>query len=402
MAADPHFPEGITCYRNLMPRRIERVLLVGNKYDAFILKEAGFGDAPAPETTPYSERMPQCIAVESGREALEFLSRSSVDLVLTDYVTGDMNGFELSDEIKRRNPAQRVVLLTSKPEYLQPGLFNPNRKRVDWLFRWMGELEILRTMIWLAEDQMNADADLGKGLLRYILMVEDEPMYYSLFLPALYDRIRRATLALTPKSASFERRQHIFKCRIRVILAEDVETAEKTLSNFQDQLIGMISDLQLPNRGKMDLHAGLHLLRRVKARDDRIPAIILTNERELEPAINEAKGIFLWKGAEGTLHNLKRYLKLYFGFGDFIFRDQHNREVARAKTLEELVAAIRDVDLDIFVRHASQNHFSTWLYVHGYHALAQAIRPIHRPEDPKRFRDETLAVLQEFLDAELA
>jgi CheY-like chemotaxis protein len=50
---------------------------------------------------------------ESGVHGLEWLQRQSFDLVLSDVVMPDMDGYELYQAVKRDTPALPVVLMTA-------------------------------------------------------------------------------------------------------------------------------------------------------------------------------------------------------------------------------------------------------------------------------------------------
>jgi len=83
------------------------------------------------------------ITTASGAEALRYLQRSPVDLVISDVVMPDMDGYELFRELRTAQPALPIVLMTayyydkdhvikrSKAEGLQDVIFkkpiNPNR-----------------------------------------------------------------------------------------------------------------------------------------------------------------------------------------------------------------------------------------------------------------------------------
>lgn len=53
------------------------------------------------------------IYANNGIEALEVISKTPPDLVLTDLLMPDMNGLELTEEIKRRHPLIPVILMTA-------------------------------------------------------------------------------------------------------------------------------------------------------------------------------------------------------------------------------------------------------------------------------------------------
>jgi len=396
--SEQYLPLG-QCYTGLLTRRIKRILLVGSSYDAFILREAGFSDRPPDPRLPLPQQMPECIAVTTGAAALDFLQTNSVDFVLSDYTTGDMTGFELGRTIKSRQPAPLVVVLTSRPEGMRSSLENPARDDADYLFCWTGDPDILKTIVWVVEDRLNADADLGKGRLRFILLAEDSPQYYSPFLTTLYQLIWRNTALCIPSDATPARRDYMFRSRVRVLLAENASSARELISSYLDCLIAVITDMQMPMGGILDEYAGLKLLRQIKQRDPRIPVVVLTREQHVQDEVEQADGIFLYKGSEHAISDLRKYMRLYFGFGDFVFRDSANREVARAAALETLLQHMETVPVDVFIRHASRNHFSSWLYLHGYHDLAQMIRPIQIPGDLERWRRATADYVRAYIAA---
>lgn len=57
----------------------------------------------------------------SGREALVLLATAEPDLVLTDVSMPDMDGFQLTAEVRRQHPRTRVLILSmhDKPQFLQ-------------------------------------------------------------------------------------------------------------------------------------------------------------------------------------------------------------------------------------------------------------------------------------------
>jgi len=63
--------------------------------------------------TMLSERGHEVREASSGCEALEYLERESVDLVVLDIKLGRENGLELLQEIVNRHPRVPVILLTA-------------------------------------------------------------------------------------------------------------------------------------------------------------------------------------------------------------------------------------------------------------------------------------------------
>ncbi|HEX5176249.1 MAG TPA: response regulator, partial [Chthoniobacteraceae bacterium] len=55
-------------------------------------------------------------AANDGNAALEKYATDQFDVVITDQAMPQMNGLQLAGELKRRNPQQRIVLLTGAGE----------------------------------------------------------------------------------------------------------------------------------------------------------------------------------------------------------------------------------------------------------------------------------------------
>jgi two-component system response regulator PilR (NtrC family) len=55
---------------------------------------------------------------EDGANALALLAAGQFDLIITDYLMPGMKGDELIAEIKRRQPGQRILMVTAFGEYV--------------------------------------------------------------------------------------------------------------------------------------------------------------------------------------------------------------------------------------------------------------------------------------------
>ncbi len=62
----------------------------------------------------------EVLTASSGSEALNlFKTTGNIDLIVTDYLMPDMNGWEFARQIRQINPTQRILMLTALPEMLQ-------------------------------------------------------------------------------------------------------------------------------------------------------------------------------------------------------------------------------------------------------------------------------------------
>ena len=368
-------------------RPIRRILLVGSAYDAYILREAGFPSAAEsrPGDSEAFDPEPPFFHVTTIAAALELLDREPVDLVITDLRHADGDAFRLGREVRARDADLPVVLLTSKQEYGRSRALVASRDDVDRVFVWHGHSGIVSAMVRTVEDARNLDHDVLRRNLRFILLVEDEPNVHSRFLPLIYREVREMTGNLLSPGLSPVERARRMRDRTRVLLVETYEDALRPLERHPHNVLGVISDIQYPHGGEIDPRAGLRLARHVKGLLRDIPEIIQSREQALQAEAEKNGAAFINKNSPHLLQTLREYLCLYFGFGDFVFRDgETGAPIAHARTLRELREVTPTVPLASFVYHGRNNHFSRWLYVHGAHDIANLLRPISGDDEPVR------------------
>ena len=103
-------------YSTLMTRRIQRILLVCNNFDRYILEEDGHIEARI--SREFSElkltNPPSIERAESTVDALRILEEGrSFDLIITMYNVGEINVFDFSHRVKALFPETAIVLLSS-------------------------------------------------------------------------------------------------------------------------------------------------------------------------------------------------------------------------------------------------------------------------------------------------
>jgi len=384
--------------------RVCNLLLAGSMYDAHIFLEAGFR-APGVASPGRREAdlgpLPGCHMVTSGEQAMEIVENEPLDLVLTDFQLSDMNGFELARRIRATRPGLPVILVTGNDEFGRSGVVIPERERVDRIFSWHGNPDLIDSILQLVEDHANADRHILGRNVRCVMLVEDEPSFFSQYLVLIHRELRERSLALIPEHASPDERMRRIRQMPKLLLAETCEEADRLFGRYQDNMIGVISDLQFPHQGKINPRAGLKLALDVKNRSPRAPVIVQSHDATLEEEIHRAGAFFVRKDSEGLLLKIRRILLDYFGFGDFIFRLPDGTEVDRASNLRGLVEGVSRVPLESFLHHGRANHFSTWLYLHGRYELAEMLRPIdiqlEEEGDGERYRERMIRIVQPYL-----
>ncbi len=282
--------------------------------------------------------------------------------------------------LRKPGEGPRSVVAISHGPYPMNGMPSPLDTRTETFhFRWMSDVSLARHILHLVEDHLFADHYYAVQHRRFLLLVEDEINFASYFIPLIIKELEERTLSLLPTTTDLTERSIKQNTeRPILLLASNYEQACNFIDGYGDRIVGVISSLGFPKAGVNDLNAGFRLVERVKQLPMEIPVVIQTSQKEKADMIKKAGGSFMDKKGPRLLHQLRKYLVDYFGFGDFVFRlpDSHDTIVAKAKSLEELISCLEWVPFKSFVYHAERRHFSNWLGVHGHLELAERIRPV--------------------------
>ncbi len=360
--------------------RISTLLLVGNPYDAFLLEDAGFraeGQA-SPEDAPSFE------LVRSGKKALRRLEEGGFDMVIIDIMLPDMPGTELAAKVGRLYPDLPTTVITSNTD-LGGSTAQTGDEQIPDLFIWYGAPELLRALVKLKEDEINAPSLARDQHSLVILLVEDEPNFYSHFVPMLYERIRESSIELLPRSRRPSSPWAIIDSRPLVLLRRNFEDACEVLYDYQMQVMALITDMRFPVGEKLRGDAGLRLLYRARSINGHLPVAVHSREKDNKKAVNEAKAKFFWKDSSKLLTSLDHFLLEFCGFGPFVFRWPAGERYGVARNLRELHQLIKTVPDVVFEYHALHFDFSSWLAVHGYLHLAHQVRDLRiRAAEPRQ------------------
>ncbi len=368
---------------NLMTHRIFQVLIVANPYDAFMLEDDGRVDEKIfNEYTELGLRYPPSFTqVSTTDEAAEVLREKSIDLVMCMPGNADNDAFDVARDIKAHFPEIPIVVLTPFSHGITRRMENEDMSIFDYVFSWLGNTNLILSIIKLIEDKMNLEHDIHEAGVQIILLVEDNIRFYSSVLPNLYSYIlaqsqRFATEALNPHSATLRMRG-----RPKVVLARNYEEAWEVYDKYHDNILGVISDCRFPIEAvgsrpsgsvgvEKDAEAGLKLFHAIRARDPYIPLILQSSESANREKAKRYGYKFVDKNSKKMNIDLRKLLEEHMGFGDFIFRDpKTHEEITRIRNLKELQDNIFLIPYDSMLYHISRNHMSRWL-------CARAIFPV--------------------------
>lgn len=382
-----------------MPFRIREVLLVASPFDAFILEEDGllteqvfleFRDLSLPAS-------PRFTHVSTGEEAIQKIKERRYDLILTMARLADTDVNDFGRRVKRLRPGRPVVVLALDSEELHAPGFEIDPQAIDGAFVWSGDAEILLAIIKYVEDRDNIEHDIAKGNVRAIIMIEDSPRYYSLFLGMLYRELMKHARSLYTEGANELQRRMYMSSRPKILHATSYEEGVRLFERYRRNVLAIISDVAILRRGLHNPHAGLDLLELVHEADPELPLLLQSAEPDVEDKAQRLGATFVDKSSPHLLEEIGNFLSLNLGFGDFVFRDRQGEEVERARDMRAMIRKLAKVPAESLEYHASHNHFSIWLMARGEFELAEQLRPmtIHDFGDVERFRHRMIALLND-------
>ena len=371
---------------NLMMRRIYNVLIVANPYDAFMLEDDG-----RIEEKIYNEYMelglrypPTFTQVSTSEEATAVLKTTNIDLVICMPGNADNDAFSVAREIKGKFPKIHCVVLTPFSHGITRRIQNEDLSIFDYVFCWLGDTNLILSIIKLIEDKMNIEHDIKEGGVQMILLVEDSIRFYSSILPNLYSYVLKqsqnfATEALNRHLATLRMRG-----RPKVLLARTYEEAWQLYEKYKDNCLGVLSDVRFPYQNEKDPEAGLKLLRAIRETDEYLPLIMESSESSNREKAEAEHFHFVEKDSKTMSRNLRHLMEEHMGFGDFIFRDPNtHEEILRVHTLKELQDNIFKIPNDSMLYHVSRNHMSRWLAARAIFPVSQFLKKItwHKLQD---------------------
>jgi len=365
-------------FENLMPFKVQNILLVSSLYDSFILREDGrLNELLINESLELNLwRIPGITHVSSCAEAVELArSQPQFNLIVTNLAVGDMNAAQLAREVKRAGLDVPVVVLAYDYREIKNFVARNPVTDIDRIFLWQGNARILIAIVKYIEDKRNVGHDTQAIGVPVLLVVEDNIRYYSSFLPVIYTELIKQSRRVIQEGINVAHKLMRMQARPKILLGSNYEDAAGLVQEYRNYLIGLVSDVEFPWEGKLSPEAGFELARMVKSLVPDVPVVLQTSRAEFRPRAQAAGYSFLRKRSPTLLQDLRRILTEQFGFGDFVFRLPDGSEVGRAKDLNELERHLQTAPGESIVFHSQSNHFSHWLMARTEFALAAKLRP---------------------------
>ena len=365
-------------FENLMPFRVQNILLVSSLYDSFILREDGrLNELLIDESLELNLRqIPGIQHVSSCAEAVELAkSNPQFNLIVTNLAVGDTDAADLVRTVRAAGLDIPVVVLGYDYREIKNFVARNPVTDIDRVFLWQGTARILIAIVKYVEDKRNVLHDTRAMGVPVLLVVEDNIRYYSSFLPVIYTELIKQSRRVIQEGINVAHKLVRMQARPKILLASSFEEAAQLVQEYREYIFGLVSDVEFPWDGKLSPDAGLELARMVRSLTPDVPVVLQTSRTEFRPRAHAEGYAFLRKRSPTLLKDLRRILTDQFGFGDFVFRLPDQREVGRAKDLNELEEQLQTIPADSLMYHAQRNHFSHWLMARTEFALAAKLRP---------------------------
>jgi len=315
-------------------------------------------------------------------------------LTVSDYQSGRASVFIFDDtamnivdaeKIRRNNPDAVLVLLSANPFiYCSPPAIAeekfPYATRADLVFaldnREFTPQKIITSVVRSAEDRLNIER-YSRARRFIFLIVDDEPRWFSQFLPVLYDIVgQRADVMMT---RTYE---ETLAFLFGVESESEIDEEGYRFMGYGDDVVCLITDIFFPKGNDMACKAGLDVIRLAHKYYPRYPVIIASKAR----AADELKemAFVLPKGDPGSLEKLREYIQNFTAMGDFVICGGDGEELYRATNIQELYELVLEASggteraktlRECIEIYADNDHFSTWLYMHSFRELADLLRP---------------------------
>jgi len=364
-----------TRLRNLMPYRIQKILLIASLYDTYLLEEDGMLADILSQS--YKQRdlgyIPTITQTQNSESALTLLKTEKFDLVVCIVRSGDTDPFKIGRDVKTAQPGIPYILLSyDTPDLLKIQSLDDG-SIIDKIFLWRGDGKILTGIIQLVEDLKNSENDTKKMGVPNILLVEDNIHFYSTYIHFLFETLWDQTNRLLNDNLTYSQRLLRQKSRPRIHLVSDFEKAILYYDQYKDHLLGVFTDLSYPIKGKISPEAGIKFIRYIRQIDPYIPIVVESSEPNMEHLQQKYSVGILYKNSPSLVDDLKKQLLESFGFGDLVFFDEKHNESTRISNLNSLVSVIDSLPSEALQVFYQQGLLRRWLLARTELELAKVI-----------------------------
>jgi CheY-like chemotaxis protein len=365
-------------FQNLMRRRIRDILLVSSLYDLYVFEEDGrLYELLRNEYQDLQlTHAPEFTRVSSGREALMLVKEEKIfDLIVTTQHIEDTTAAGFARLVRQAGITIPIVLLTYDNQEWSHLQMSEEAALFDRMYMWQGDYRLWIAIIKNLEDHLNLDHDTRIAGVQSILIIEDNIRYYSWFLPLIYREVLLHARRLINEGINLSHKNLRTRARPKLLHCTSYEEACSYFNQYQENVLGVISDVDFFRQGRIDPEAGFAFAQRVHSQQPDVPILFQSSQPDNRHPAQEMGDSFLLKGTPEFESSLRQFMVENFSFGDFVFKLPDGREVGRAADLITLEQKIAVVPEECIRYHAERNHFSHWLKARTEFWLAHKLRP---------------------------
>ena len=365
-------------FENLMPFRVQDILLVSSLYDSFILREDGrLNELLIGQSIElHLQHTPEITHVSTAAEALELArSQPRYNLIVCNVHLIDMDCLELAAAVRRAGLDIPVAVLAFDHQEASALLARRPLPGIEQVFLWQGNPHLLLAIVKSIEDKRNVEHDTLKMGVPIVLVVEDDVRYYSALLPEIYTALITQSRRILSEGYNLAHKLVRMRARPKILLAQDYESAIAIVERYRGYLFGVVSDVEFPRARHLDPEAGFDLAHLVHRVIPDIPVVLQSSDSRFQARANGEGFAFLRKGSDTLLADMRQLLTHEFAFGDFVFRLANGAEVGRASDLDAMESQLRHIPVESLIFHAERNDISHWLIARTELALAEKLRP---------------------------
>ncbi|MFA6831472.1 MAG: PEP/pyruvate-binding domain-containing protein, partial [Bacteroidaceae bacterium] len=336
---------------------------------------------------------PRFTQVSNVKDALKMMESVNFDLLICMPGNGDNDSFVIGRLVKDKYPTIPIVILTPFSHGITHRIKNEDLSAFDYVFCWLGNTELILSIIKLIEDKMNLEADIQQVGVQLLLVVEDGIRFYSSILPIMYKFILQQSQAFSTEALNPHQRTLRMRGRPKIVLARTYDEAMEIYQRHKENVLGIISDVRFPihsQSGVKDSLAGVKLISNIRKNDPFLPIIIESSESKNRIYAKSLDTLYVDKNSEKLDVDLQEIVSKTFGFGDFVFKNPTtNEEIARVHNLRELQTILYALPEETFRYHVQRNHISRWLYSRAMFPLARFLKQItfDNDENLDKYRD---------------
>lgn len=392
-------------FHNLMRFKIRDILLVSSLYDSYIFEEEGrLYELIREEYQGLNlNNPPELVQVANGEEAIELaMVENRFNLIIITMHIEDMSAVTFAKKIKSLNIHVPVILLGYDNKELADLLKTDQVKYFENIFMWQGDFRIILGIVKYLEDKYNVENDIFQVGVQAVILVEDSVRFYSSYLPLIYTEIlKQSHNLILHEGINLSHKVLRMRARPKILLCHTFEEAMDYYERYEDNVLGIVSDVDFFRNGESDKIAGVKLAKAVKESRPDIPILLQSNDYTNKERAEKIDVAFLHKKSPTLNKDLRHFIKNNFSFGDFIFKTEEGGIVGTARTLKELEKILARIPQESILYHAKRNDFSTWLKARTEFWLANQLRPkrISDYENIEELRDYLIETIRNFRKA---